>query len=122
MTVEAIQDTQKTQKATVELARTKRLAAQLDTPKFRRFLYSLKSPETVEGYSKAILAYVKYRKLDKVNDLLGFGIQETEDVLIDYLIYLQSERKLSWHSRQLYGITALKKYYDMSRMVLNWKL
>lgn len=100
----------------------RQLDAVLDTPKFKRFLYSLKSRSTVEIYSKAIGCFAIHRKLSIVDDLLTFGTQEAEDAIIDYLIYLKEDRKIAWNSRQLYGLTSLKKYYDMNRMTLNWKL
>jgi integrase len=86
---------------------------------YRNFIHAIKSPATLKSYNYSLKYFMKYSKCD-ITSLLRGDTKKLEQQIIEFLIEMRQVQKLS------YGIlntrlAALKKFYEMNDIVLNWK-
>lgn len=92
---------------------------------YSRFLNSIKSPHSRYTYDWELKYYMKDMRFDNVEEIITEDlltnpekVRELEDNLIDYISYLQKERKYSWsyiHGR----LAAIFHFYTINRVNLN---
>jgi integrase len=81
---------------------------------------ALRSPETKSSYTFRLVAFLSYMRVDTPEELLRFDQKTTERRIIEYIIHLKDEKKLSYSSLQ--GVCApLRKFYAMNDVTLNWE-
>lgn len=71
-------------------------------------------------YGNNLSLYLRYRKLDSCDHLLEGDPRLIQSQIIDYIIYLREELKLSQatiNSR----VSSIKKFYDCNEIELKWK-
>jgi integrase len=80
----------------------------------------LRSPETKSTYTFRLAAFLTYMEVDTPEELLRLDQKTTERRIIEYIIHLKDEKKLSYSS--LEGVCApLRKFYAMNDVTLNWE-
>jgi integrase len=81
---------------------------------------ALRSPETKSTYTFRLVAFLSYMGVDTPEELLIFDQKTTQRRIIEYIIHLKDEKKLSYSSLQ--GVcTPLRKFYAMNDVTLNWE-
>jgi integrase len=89
------------------------------SPYYRNFEDSIQSPDTLRSYRYALQDYMKYRKISDISDLVVVGsTKELESQLIAYLVSIKSQVS---HSLRSIRLAAIKKFYVMNDVVLNWQ-
>jgi hypothetical protein len=89
------------------------------SPYYRNFEDAIKSPDTLRSYRYALQGYMKYRKISDISDLVVVGsTKELESQLIAYLVSIKSQVS---HSLRSLRLAAIKKFYVMNDVVLNWQ-
>jgi integrase len=63
---------------------------------------------------------MEYLHITEYDALLPENVKDIQSNIIEYLIYCKETRKLSPASIQAY-LAAIKRFYDMNDVVLNWK-
>jgi integrase len=96
------------------------LVVNLSGEAYRNFIHSISSPYSRSMYIHIIKNYMAYRMVSDIDDLLNKDPKLLQSHIIDYLIDLKTTRNLSPKSRRLYA-TALRHFYDMNDITLNWK-
>ena len=81
------------------------------------FKNSIDSNETLRSYSYALLDYMEYRNVKEVSSLLEGNPKILEGYLIAYLVSIKSQAS---HSLRSIRLAAIKKFYVMNDIVLNW--
>jgi integrase len=86
---------------------------------YRNFINSIKSPATLRTYTYSLKYFMAYCKTD-IPGLLKGDTKALEGRIIEFLVYMRQEQKLS------YGIintrfTAIKKFYEMNDILLNFR-
>jgi hypothetical protein len=87
---------------------------------YRNFIHSIFSPYSRSMYIHILKNYMAYRMVSNIDDLLNKDPKLLQSHIIDYLIDLKTTRNLSPKSRRLYA-SALRHFYDMNDITLNWK-
>jgi uncharacterized membrane protein len=87
---------------------------------YRNFIYSIKSKATKTAYLKALKQFMQYRKVTTVEELLRGEPRLIQSFVIEWIIDLKERRNLSYSSVSLYS-GALRHFYDMNDVTLNWK-
>jgi integrase len=79
----------------------------------------LRSKETKNTYTSRFVAFLSYMKMQTPEQLLLMDNMTAQKNIINYILYLKNEKKLSYSS--LEGTCApLKKFYSMNDVILNW--
>lgn len=76
------------------------------------------SDYTKRTYQYALKHFMKFCKVDNMNDLLSSDLDALEDRIIAYLKYLQGQR-LAKQTR-LTMLAGIRKFYALNRLRLNW--
>lgn len=85
---------------------------------YSEFIKSLNTKRTKQLYSKSLVEFARYVKVDDSDDLLT--IKNLQKVLIDYLEHLRTQ-KYSYTHRNIVK-SALRRFYDENDIInLNWK-
>jgi hypothetical protein len=87
---------------------------------YRNFIYSIKSKATKTAYLKALKQFMQYRNVATVEELIRGEPKLIQSFIIEWIIDLKERRKLSYSSISLY-CGALRHFYDMNDVTLNWK-
>ncbi len=87
---------------------------------YRNFIYSIKSKATKTTYVKALKQFMEYRRVTSLEELLDGVPKLIQSFIIEWIIDLKERRKLSYSSISLYS-GALRHFYDMNDITLNWK-
>jgi site-specific recombinase XerC len=87
---------------------------------YLNFINSLRSEVTITMYQFSLRHYMQYIKTNSVSNLVKQGNKTIEQQLIAYLIDLRRNQKLSYASLSI-RLAALRKFYEMNDIVLNWK-
>ena len=90
------------------------MQVQSHTRAYYNFIQAIHSPKTQKLYSTSLRKYMEHYKIS-IDDLLSFPIKTIEENIIDYLI----QNKSYMGKRMM--INALKKFYEMNDVILNWK-
>jgi integrase len=92
----------------------------LEGETYHNFINTLRSEYTKKTYAPALAAYMKYKNFTNLVQLFNEDIKHIQSNVIDYILYLKEVRKLS--SQTLFITSAaLKHFYDMNDVLLNWK-
>lgn len=87
---------------------------------YRNYVCSLKSSFTRDTYTKALLQFMKFRRISTSDELIKEDPRFLQSNIIDWLIHLKEVKKLSSASIILY-CAAIHHFYDMNDIVgLNW--
>ena len=86
---------------------------------YLNFINSLRSKATIEVYRRAINHYMRFINIDNASSLMKQDTKTIEQHLISYLVDQRSQ-KLS-HAVLSMRLAALRKFYEMNDVVLNWK-
>jgi integrase len=81
---------------------------------YYNFIQAIHSEKTKKHYNRSLRKYMEHYKIS-IDDLLSIPVKTIEEHIIDYLV----EHKSYMGKRMT--INALKKFYDMNDLVLNWK-
>lgn len=81
---------------------------------------TLRSEYTKKTYNAALAAYIKYKNFTDLDQLLNDDITHIQSNVIDYILYLKEARRLSSQTL-LITSAALKHFYEMNDVILNWK-
>lgn len=88
---------------------------------YRNFIHSLRSSATKTDYTRALKYFMDFLKLDHndYSSLLPSDPKLIQSNIIDFLIFLREKNKApnTIHSY----LAAIKRFYDMNDVVLNWK-
>ena len=87
---------------------------------YSNFIESLHSKATTKVYRFSINHYIQFISISNTSSLLIQDSKKTEQQLISYLIDLRRNQKLS-HASLSIRLGALRKFYEMNDVVLNWK-
>lgn len=87
-----------------------------NTRPYRNFINSLKSDETKREYKDCLQKFLSYYNLT-TDKMLSLPIGETEDMLIDYILYLNKQDLSSGYIGV--NFCALKHFYAMNDVRLN---
>ena len=85
-----------------------------ETRPYYNFIRAIHSPKTEKLYSTSLRKYTEHYKVS-MDDLLSIPVKKIEENIIDYLI----QNKSYMGKRMM--INALKKFYEMNDVILNWK-
>ncbi len=88
----------------------------------KQFQDAIKSPRTKETYTLFLLSFQTYIKAPKCDMLLQkYSIKEMEMNIIEYILYLRDQRKVSPSTNRV-NVAAIKHFFDMNDFVgINWK-
>jgi hypothetical protein len=87
---------------------------------YRNFVCSVKSPFTKASYTKALRQFMSFKNLSTCDGIIKGDPRFLQSNIIDWLIHLKEEKKLSSASITLY-CAAIHHFYDMNDIVgLNW--
>jgi integrase len=92
----------------------------LEGEAYLNFIKTLRSEYTKKTYAPALAAYIKYKNFTNLVQLLNDDIKHIQSNVIDYILYLKEVRRLSSQTL-LITSAALKHFYDMNDVLLNWK-
>jgi integrase len=92
---------------------------QLEQQEYLNFINSLRSPATITAYTKALRNYMQFINTTNFSTLLKSSPKEIEAKIISYMVF-QRQQKLSYSSIHQ-RLMAVKKFYEMNDIVLNWK-
>ncbi len=67
-----------------------------DSKPYRNFADSLKSSRTLKTYNFALRLFMSYRRLSDISDLLNGDPKLIESQIIEYIVYLKNEKKVSY--------------------------
>ncbi len=87
---------------------------------YETFLYSMTAQDTKRRYSKNLKEFLNFCKFEKYEQLLEITDDEKFEAIRDFLISLTETRKLSYSSVNI-SYFAIKLFYDVNKVVLNWK-
>src|SRR3954453_10847126 len=87
---------------------------------YLNFINSLRSEATIAMYQFSLRNYLQYIRTNRVSSLVKQDTKTIEKQLIEYLVDLRRNQKLSYSSLSL-RLAALRKFYEMNDIVLNWK-
>jgi hypothetical protein len=87
---------------------------------YHNFIHSLRSEATKEDYSRSIHCLMKYLHVIDYEELIIKDVKVIQKNIIDFLIYCKETRKLLPAIIHSY-LAAIKRFYDMNDIVLNWK-
>ena len=87
---------------------------------YHNFIHSLRCEATKEDYSKSIRYLMEYLHVTDYEELITKDTKVMQKNIIDFLIYYKETRKLSPATIHSY-LAAIKRFYDMNDIVLNWK-
>ena len=91
---------------------------------YRRFISSLPSEVTKEFYHRWLHYFMDWLQIDKeeYDRLLDYDPRMLQSKIIDYVIWMKDEKKLSSSSIKI-RIAALHHFYDMAEYEgLKWKI
>src|SRR6266498_5590024 len=91
----------------------------LDKQEYLNFINSLHSDVTVKIYSLCLKNYMLYLKINDVSLLVNPETKKIEQQIISYLVDMR--RRGLGYSAQNLRLGAVKKFYEMNDIVLNWK-
>jgi hypothetical protein len=94
--------------------------ASIRSQAYHNFIYSLRSEATKEDYSRSIHYLMKYLHITDYEELITKDIKVIQKNIIDFPIYCKEIHKLSPATIHSY-LAAIKRFYDMNDIVLNWK-
>lgn len=84
------------------------------------FINSLRSKATIKIYLFSIRHYMSFTKASNTSSLLKQDNKAAEQQIISYLVDMRKNQKLS-HASLSVRLAALKKFYEMNDVLLNWK-
>jgi site-specific recombinase XerD len=87
---------------------------------YLNFINSLRSKATIKVYRLSINNYMRFIKTSNISSLLKQDHKTIESQIISYLVDMRGNQNLSYASLSL-RLAALKKFYEMNDVVLNWK-
>jgi integrase len=85
---------------------------------YLNFINSLRSEATITNYRRALAHYMRFTN-SNVSELLKHDNKAIESQIVKYLLSMR-EQKLCRGTLNL-RLAALKKFYDMNDVLLNWK-
>ena len=86
---------------------------------YKLFIESCRTAKTRETYSSSLKSYMLYRNLFSVELLVVEDPMAAQPQIIEYIGWLR-EKGLSWQTCVIRA-AALKHFYEMNDIVLNWK-
>jgi integrase len=86
---------------------------------YQLFIDSCRSEKTKETYDSSLRAYMLFRKISSVEPLLSEDTKQAQSKVIEF-ICVQKRNGLSWQTLVIRA-AALKHFYEMNDMTLNWK-
>lgn len=86
---------------------------------YRLFIESCRAEKTKEAYASSLKAFMLFRNILDVEALVTEEPKRAQQQIIDFLMVLK-EKGLSWQTRVIRA-AALKHFYEMNDVVLNWK-
>ncbi len=87
---------------------------------YRNFIEAVHSPFTRYSYRNSLSLYMQYKKVDSCDLLLQEDPRLAQQRLIDYIIYMREELKISAATINT-RIAPIKKFYDTNDIELKWK-
>jgi integrase len=87
---------------------------------YRNFIETVHSPFSRAVYKNSLALYMQYRKVENCDQLLEGDPKIMQAQLIDYIISLKEENKLSATTINT-KMAAIKKFYDTNDLELKWK-
>jgi integrase len=87
---------------------------------YRNFIEAVHSPFTRYSYKNSLSLYMQYKKIDSCDLLLQEDPRLAQQRLIDYIIYMGEELKISAATINT-RIAPIKKFYDTNDIELKWK-
>lgn len=104
---------------TVQREKIERLLPYADGKAYRNFLDGIHTAVTNEDYSGALQTFINWSNVSDPDKLLDGGIEDMEDRVMAF-IKAQQEKGLA-HATIRQRLAALRHFYDMNRITLNWK-
>lgn len=92
----------------------------LEGEAYRNFVKTLRSPHTKKTYISALTTLIKYKKFTNANQLLLEETKLTQSSIIECILYLKETKGLSSQTLTVFT-AALKHFYNMNDIILNWK-
>jgi site-specific recombinase XerC len=92
----------------------------LEGEAYSNFAKSLRSPHTMKTYVWMLRAFMKYKNFTTTSQLLEGEPKPIQSTIIDYILHFKEEKILSSQSLAI-ATKALKHFYDMNDIILNWK-
>jgi len=88
----------------------------------KQFQNAIKSPKTRETYTLFLRNFQTHIKAPNYDTLLqGYSTKEMEVIIIEYIIYLRDQRKVSPSTIKVY-VAALKHFFEMNDFIgINWE-
>jgi integrase len=87
---------------------------------YDNFVNTLKSPDTLKDYDRALKRFMQHLNITDVNNLLPPLIQNPKQKIIDYILYLKKERGLGGISIASY-VAGIVHFYAINDITLNRK-
>ena len=87
---------------------------------YRNFIEAVHSSFTRYSYRNSLSLYMQYKKVDSCDLLLQEDPRLAQQRLIDYIIYMREELKISAATINT-RIAPIKKFYDTNDIELKWK-
>ena len=87
---------------------------------YSNFIEAVHSPFTRYSYRNSLSLYMQYKKVDSCDLLLQEDPRLAQQRLIDYIIYMREELKISAATINT-RIAPIKKFYDTNDIELKWK-
>src|SRR6266852_2532430 len=87
---------------------------------YYNFINALRSGSTKQIYDFSLKRYLKFQKCNDLEQLISNDSRLIESQLINYIMYMRQQEKLSYQSVHTY-IKALISFYEMNDIVLNKK-
>jgi hypothetical protein len=85
---------------------------------YYNFINALRSSSTKQIYVFSLKRYLKFQKCNDVEQLFSNDPRLIESQLINYIMYMRQQEKLSYQSVHTY-VKALISFYEMNDIVLN---
>lgn len=98
------------------------LDVQYQPKSYRNFINALNSEVTKRNYHQALLRFITHYSysIQDIDELVKLPVQGIESMIINRIIDMQQQEKLSVSSVTMI-INALQHFYSMNDIILNWK-
>jgi integrase len=86
---------------------------------YQNFVDSLRSSRTLKTYNFGLRLFMGFRRVSDVSELLKDDPKLIESEIIEYIIYLKNEKKVSY-SHRMTSFCAIKHFYRMNDIDMRW--
>jgi hypothetical protein len=87
---------------------------------FEKFQHTRIAHETKKTYTKYLKDFLKFCQFSQFDQLMEMSDSEKYEGIMDYLIHLSIERKVS-HTSLMNAYSGIKKFYAINGIKLDWE-